>query len=64
MEAPPKSNDGRDNLLAVGPFDWWWWAGELLVGGGQPLPQRRLPCAGAEPSLCQPLVRQVVTPHH
>jgi hypothetical protein len=34
--------------LPVGPLDRWWWAGELLVGGGQPLLERRLPGAGAE----------------
>jgi hypothetical protein len=34
--------------LPVGPLDRWGWAGELLVGGGQPLFQRRLPCTGAE----------------
>jgi hypothetical protein len=34
--------------LPVGLRDGWWWAGELLVGGGQPLSQGRLPRAGAE----------------
>jgi len=34
--------------LPVGPLDIWGWAGELLVGGGQLLGQRRLPRPGAE----------------
>src|SRR5215218_2420585 len=34
--------------LPVGPLDRWGWAGELLVGGGQPLGQGRLLVAGAE----------------
>jgi hypothetical protein len=34
--------------IPIGPLDWWQWAGELLLGGGQPLGQRRLPGAGTE----------------
>jgi hypothetical protein len=34
--------------LPVGPIDIWGWAGELLVGGGQPLGQWRLSVAGAQ----------------
>jgi hypothetical protein len=34
--------------LPVGPLNRWGWAGELLVGGRQPVPEGRLPRSGAE----------------